>query len=67
MITTILRSAKFGTAACALFVGGMLSIPYAAWRDCEKGDKNFTRTYCTTGVAGLGVIGEYAAIIAHFI
>jgi hypothetical protein len=67
MITTILRSAKFGKAACALFIGGTLSIPFAVLRDCEMGDKNLSRAWCATGAAGLGVIGEYAAIIAHFI
>lgn len=66
MITTILRSTKFCAATCALFIGGLASIPYAVYKDCEAEDYNFPRGYCAVAAAGLGVIGEYAAIIAHF-
>ena len=66
MITTILRSTKFIAAACTLCVGGFIATPFAVHRDYEKGDNNFPRGYCAVGISGLGMIVEYAAIIAHF-
>lgn len=67
MIGTILRSTKFCVAACTLCVGGLIATPFAVYRDCEKGDDNWPRGWCAAAAAGLGVIGEYAAIIARCI
>ena len=64
MIRAILKSTEFCVAACALCIGGLVATPFAVYRDCEEGDNDFPRGWCAAAAAGLGVIGEYAAIIA---
>ena len=67
MMETVIKSTKFAVAACSMFLGGMACLPFAVIKDCDEDRGDFPRGFASATVSGLGVIGEYAYILAKIL